>query len=143
MLHLFSMGNAEEKRSVPFRATRKHHGTEIAEDYTELIDDLIQKTGSARTCDIARALGVSHVTAVKAIKRLARDGYVETAPYKPVTLTKEGQKMARHARRRHELLVEFFVKLGVPRDVAEIDVEGAEHHISKKTLSCIQRFMES
>lgn len=125
------------KRARPFHATRKHHGTESAEDYTELIADLIEQSGEARTCNIADHLGISHVTALRTIRRLQEQGYVKTEQHKPVTLTTKGKDMAAFAKERHELLLEFFVKIGVSNKQAEIDVEGAEHHISRETLRCI------
>ena len=137
-----SKAKRPSKRARPFSATRKHHSTEAAEDYTELIADLIDSKGEARTCDIADQLGISHVTALRTIQRLQREGYVETLPRRPVTLTAKGRRTARLAKERHELLVQFLVQIGVPRRVAEVDVEGAEHHISDTTLACIKRFLK-
>ena len=62
----------EDDRSVPgpdqraenFRQSRRARKTEIAEDYVELIADLIDGGGEARAVDIARGLGVSHATVV-------------------------------------------------------------------------------
>ena len=132
-----------KKRSRAFKATRKHHSTEAAEDYTELIADLIDDFGEARTCNIADHLGISHVTALRTIRRLQEEGYVETSPHKPVSLTSKGKRTAAFAKERHELLIEFFIKVGVPARLAEIDVEGAEHHISKETLTYIKKFLQA
>ena len=131
------------KRAQPFKATRKHHGTEAAEDYTELIADLIEDAGEARTCNIADHLGISHVTALRTIRRLQQQGYVETAPHKPVTLTAKGRDIAAFSKARHELLLNFLTSIGVSKKQAEIDVEGAEHHISRETLKCIERLLQS
>ena len=53
------------RRSIPFEAVRKSHTLEAAEDYTELIYDLIQSKGEARVGEIAENLGISHVTALR------------------------------------------------------------------------------
>lgn len=132
---------SEKARATPFTAARRQHSEEAAEDYVELVSDLIDKNGEARTCTIAAHLGISHVTALRTIRRLQDEGFLETSPHKPVQLTAKGRKLAQFAKQRHELLVEFFVHIGVPRPQAEIDVEGAEHHISKKTLACIRNFL--
>lgn len=129
------------ERAASFRATRRHHSTETAEDYTELIADLIAERGEARTVVIAGLLGISHVTALRTLRRLQADGYLTTSPHQPIELTKKGSKLARHAKARHLLLVQFFMALGVPENVAEIDVEGAEHHLSPTTLARIRAFM--
>jgi len=128
-------------RSRPFIATRKHHHLEIAEDYTELIAALIEEKGEARTCEIAKNLGVSHVTAIKTLKRLQNEGYIETSPRKPVALTSKGKRLASKSKKRHETLLAFLLALGVPRKVAEVDVEGMEHHISSHTLKAIESFL--
>ncbi len=131
------------KRSRPFKATRKHHVSESAEDYTELVADLIDTTGEARTCNIAEHLGISHVTALRTIRRLQDQGYLKTSPHKPVTLTPKGKELATFAKERHELLLKFLLKIGVTEKQAEIDTEGAEHHISKETLSCISQHLSN
>ena len=131
-----------DPRSQPFCATRRHHSTEAAEDYSELVSDLITELGEARTCEIAFRLGVSHVTALRTIRRLQHEGYLRTSPHQPITLTAKGIHTADQAKERHELLVNFLISLGVPHDVAEVDVEGAEHHISATTLKCIRAFMK-
>lgn len=131
-----------KRRASRFKAMRTDHRREAAEDYTELVYELIQAKGEARTGEIARQLGISHVTAVRTIQRLQEQGYLETARHKPVELTAKGLKLALHTIKRHRVLVEFFVSIGVPLDVAESDVEGAEHHISAVTLEKIIEHMK-
>ena len=52
------------------RQTRLARQTEIAEDYVELIADLIDSTGEARSADISRRLGVTHASVTKMVARL-------------------------------------------------------------------------
>lgn len=130
-----------KNRAKHFEATRAQHSLEAAEDYTELIYDLIEKSGEARTGEIARHLGISHVTALRTIKRLQEQGYVKTENHRPVSLTAKGEKLAKATKERHRILVEFFVSIGVPSKVAEFDVEGIEHHVSETTLRAIVKFM--
>ena len=137
------MSKITKNRARPFKATRDHHNLEAAEDYTELVLDLTEEKGSARTGDIAECLGISHVTALRTIRRLQEEGYLNTTPRKPVRLTPKGKRLALSARKRHQLLVNFFMAIGVPRKVAEVDVEGAEHHISQTTLNKISSFLKS
>ncbi len=137
------MSKIKKNRAQPFKATRKHHNLEAAEDYTELVLDLTETKGTARTGDIAECLGISHVTALRTIRRLQDEGYLETSRGKPVSLTPKGKKLALYARKRHQLLVDFFVAIGVPRKIAEVDVEGAEHHIGEATLRKIGEFLRS
>jgi len=126
----------------PFAQVRENHATELAEDYLELIEDLIQRSGEARAVDIAATMGVRQVTVTKAIGRLKREGLVTAAPYRSIFLTEEGKKIAKKARQRHRTVREFLVTLGVDPSVAEIDAEGIEHHTSPPTLIAMQQFID-
>jgi len=47
------------------------------------------------------------------------------------------------ARARHRLVVDLLLGLGVPREAAEADAEGIEHHVSEVTLKAFGRFLQS
>lgn len=121
--------------------TRRDHSAEIAEDYVELIAQLIRTHGEARTVDIAKRLGVSHVTVTKTIARLQTAGLVRSQPYRSIFLTDNGQELASLSEQRHQLVVTFLTKLGVNPVDAEIDAEGIEHHVSDATMQAIRRFV--
>lgn len=129
-------------RAEPFIATRNHHLSETAEDYVEIISDLIKQKGKARTCDIATLLGVSHVTVIRTIERLKKKGYIQYEQSQPITLTEEGTKLAAFSKERHHLLLEYLVALGVPESIAAIDVEGMEHHISPATTAALKKHLD-
>lgn len=106
-----------------------------------MIAELIASTGEARVTDLARGLGVTHVTANRAVKRLQRQGLVTSQPYRSIFLTGEGRNLAKESRDRHDLVVRFLTALGVPSAVAEADAEGIEHHVSKETLAAFVRHL--
>jgi DtxR family manganese transport transcriptional regulator len=85
---------AELVQARRFGKARSAQSTALLEDYVELIADLLASTGEARPTDIARRLGVSHVTAVKTISRLKREGMATARPYRGVFLTESGQELA-------------------------------------------------
>ena len=132
-----------DRQAANFQRVREAHQTELAEDYVELIADLIDTTGEARAADIARRLGVAHPTVVKTIGRLQRDGLVASLPYRSIFLTETGRKMAERCKRRHEVVVNFLKALGVTEETAERDAEGVEHHISEETLAAFERVIRS
>lgn len=131
---------APEDQARRFAKVRAAHRTEVQEDYVELIADLIEAGGEARAVDLAKRLGVTPTTVVNTLVRLKRDGLVETQPYRSIFLTAEGARLARHSRARHESVVRFLLALGVSEDVAELDAEGLEHHLSEETLAAMERF---
>lgn len=126
-----------------FGKTRSAQSAAVLEDYVELIADLLAASGEARPTDIARRLGVTHVTAIKTISRLKREGLATGRPYRGVFLTETGQALAEQMRGRHRLVVDILLALGVPAEVAEADAEGIEHHVSKTTLKAFGRFLQS
>jgi DtxR family manganese transport transcriptional regulator len=115
----------------------------VAEDYVEIIADLLSRDGEARPTDIARRLGVSHATAVKTVARLKRDGLVRAKPYRGVFLTEAGEVLARRVRERHEVVLAFLLAVGVPPDAAKADAEGIEHYVSDETLAAFSRHLRS
>ena len=122
------------KSSTKFDRIRRAHQSEVAEDYVEMIADLITETGEARTVDLAARFGVTSPTVNAIIQRLQRENLVETRPYRSIFLTDSGQSLADRARDRHRIVRDFLVTIGVPETIAEEDAEGVEHHVSSETL---------
>ena len=133
---------AELIQARRFGKTRSAQSTALLEDYVELIADLLASTGEARPTDIARRLGVSHVTAVKTISRLKREGVATARPYRGVFLTESGHELATRVRTRHRLVVDVLLAVGVPVEAAEADAEGIEHHVSEVTLKAFAQFLK-
>ena len=130
------------KRQVEaFERVRAARQSETAEDYVELIADLISAQGEARLVDLAGRLGVSHPTASKVIDRLQREKLVVSRPYRSIFLTEEGEKLARRCKIRHQIVTEFLTALGISPKTAELDAEGVEHHVSAETIAAFHRFL--
>ena len=130
-----------QDQAAGFNRAREARAHELLEDYAELIDDLAGAEGAARATEIARRLGVSHVTAVKAVARLEREGYAISQPYRGVTLTDTGRALAARVRARHQIVLDLLLALGVPAADAKADAEGIEHHVSPATLAAFARFL--
>jgi DtxR family manganese transport transcriptional regulator len=118
--------------------TRREHANEIAEDYVEAIADLIDETREARVMDLAKRLGVTHVTVNRTIARLQKAGLVTARPHRAIFLTDKGRDLAVASRKRHQTVVAFLRSLGIPERVAEMDAEGIEHHVSPQTLAAFK-----
>ncbi len=130
-----------EDHASRFTRQREADRTATAEDYVELIADLLREEGEARAVDIARRMGVSQATVTATVGRLQRDGLVETKPYRGLFLTATGQAMATAAKARHDLVVRFLIAVGLDPETAEEDAEGIEHHASEKALKAFARFL--
>ena len=125
-----------------FDRIRRAHQSEVAEDYVEMISDLIAETGEARTVDLAARFGVTSPTVNAIIRRLQREDLVETRPYRSIFLTEAGTALAEASRERHRIVRDFLVTIGVPLAIAEEDAEGVEHHVSQETLAVFARITE-
>ena len=121
--------------------TRLEHANEVAEDYVEAMADLVAEAGEARVVELARRLGVTHVTVNRTIARLQKAGYVTAKPYQAILLTDRGRQLASSCKARHETVVAFLRCIGVPERVAELDAEGIEHHVSPETLKAFERLL--
>jgi len=122
-----------------FRRSRRDRAMEVAQDYVEAIADLSDSLGEARVVDLARRLGVTHVTVNRTLSRLQQAGYVTTRPYRSIFLTDAGRRLADECKRRHETVVAFLRSLGIPEKISELDAEGIEHHVSPETLTAFER----
>ncbi len=132
---------AGKSQAANLNQTRNEHAHEIAEDYVEAIADLIAENGEARVVDLAKRLGVTHVTVNRTIARLQKAGYVTSKPYRAIFLTNPGGELAAACKSRHQTVVEFLRSLGIPDRVAEMDAEGIEHHVSPETLAAFKSAM--
>ncbi|WAJ29850.1 manganese-binding transcriptional regulator MntR [Antarcticirhabdus aurantiaca] len=130
------------RHKARFARVREAHQSELAEDYVELIDDLIASTGEARAADLAERFGISPGTVARTVQRLIRDGFVRSEPYRAIFLTEKGQALAESCRERHRLVLDFLVALGVDREAAELDAEGIEHHVGGETLAAFRAFLD-
>ena len=131
-----------ERQARSFEEVRRAHQREVAEDYVELIADLLDATGEARSVDLSARLGVTAATVNSMLQRLTRDGLVRKERYRSIFLTDEGRRMADEARERHRIVFDFLLALGVDPQTAETDAEGIEHHASTETLQAFQDFVE-
>jgi len=123
--------------------TRREHANEIAEDYVEAIADLVAEIGEARVVNLAKRLGVTHVTVNRTVARLRHAGLVTSQPYRAIFLTDKGRALAIACKSRHETVVDFLRGLGIPERIAEMDAEGIEHHVSPETLAAFKHHTTS
>ena len=130
----------KQLKNLTFRNIRNAHDVENTEDYLELISDMLNKTGEVRIVDIANKFDIAQATANKTIKRLKIQGYLEKKPYRSIFLTLKGQQIASKSKRRHKIVYDFLINLGLGKKIAQLDSEGIEHHVSEFTLKKLEKF---
>ena len=134
------MKSRKDLNTNRFFQVRNARNTETAEDYTEMIADLINETGEARVVDLADRFGVTSPTVNSTIRRLVREGLVESKPYRSIFLTEKGRSLANFCKKRHQIVFDFLLSIGVEKEIAKNDAEGLEHHVSKETLKVFEKF---
>ena len=110
-----------------------------AEDYLEAMLMMQQKHGYIRSIDIAEQLGVTKPSVTYTTKRLRENGYILMGDDNRITLTEQGEAIARRIWERHNLLTSFFIRLGVSESVARADACKIEHDLSDETFDAIRR----
>src|SRR5262245_25303621 len=106
--------------------------TRAAEDYLKAILQLESAgEGAASTSAIAKRLEISQPSVTRMTQKLATDGLVERVPYRGVTLTDTGRRVALEVLRHHRLL-ELYLSdaLGLPLDEVHAEADRLEHVLS-------------
>jgi DtxR family Mn-dependent transcriptional regulator len=108
--------------------------SEAVEDYAKAIYALAQRAdGPVGTSELAERLGVTPATATAMLKRLDERGLVRHRPYRGVTLTAEGERLALEVIRHHRLLEAYLSDvMGMPWDRVHEEAEVLEHYISEE-----------
>ena len=113
--------------------SRRDPNTEAIEDYAKAIYAIAaEREGPVLNGEVAQRLGVTPATATSMLKRLDSLGLVEYTPYKGVSLTPAGQKVALEVIRHHRLIEAYLSEaLGMPDDRVHEEAEVLEHYISE------------
>jgi DtxR family transcriptional regulator, Mn-dependent transcriptional regulator len=108
--------------------------SQAVQDYAKAIYALELRDGEAvSTNALADRLGVTAASASGMVKRLDELGLVEHEPYRGVSLTENGRRVALEVMRHHRLLELYLVKsLDVPWDRVHQEAEVLEHVLSEE-----------
>src|SRR5438309_4970315 len=104
------------------------------QDYAKAIYALERRDAEAvSTNALAERLGVTPASASGMVKRLGELGLVEHQPYRGLSLTEDGRRVALEVMRHHRLLELYLVEtLGVPWDRVHEEAEVLEHVLSEE-----------
>ena len=106
------------------------------EDYMKIIYRL-QENDHVRGVDIARELGVTKPTVSVALKEMEESGLIEVHLSRSVTLTQEGERIAREVTRRYDAVYGLLTDLGVDEHTADEDSCRMEHGISDESVNAL------
>ena len=112
------------------------------EDYLEVVYELIEKKGYARSADIAERLNVKSPSVTDMLQRLHTMGFIVYERYRGITLTDEGERLARSVQQRHLTILKFLRILQIEEKIAKSDAEGIEHHLHAPTIDRIGQLVD-
>ena len=113
------------------------------EDYLETILKLRMEHGSVRSVDVVAELGYSKPSVSVAMKKLRESGHVCMDEHGHLSLTEQGEAIARRIYERHLVLTQMLMALGVEQETAAAEACAMEHVISDDTFEKIKaHFME-
>jgi DtxR family Mn-dependent transcriptional regulator len=112
------------------------------EEYVEIIFVLQNRNGSAKTGEISSEMGIRPSSVTEMLRKLQQEGFIQYEPYKGAQLTDTGEKLAQELMKKHKIIADFLEIIGVQRDLAEADACQIEHHVTRKTLQRLGKFVE-
>lgn len=115
---------------------------ESAEDYLETIMMLQEEKGYVRSVDIAAHLNVTKPSVSFAMKRLRENGYITMDEENLITLTEQGEGIARRIYERHRVLTSYLMQIGVDPATAREDACKIEHDISEMTFEALKNQLQ-
>ena len=117
--------------------------TRSLEDYLETILTLEAEHKAARAKDIAERMEVKRGTVTGALKSLAEKGLIHYEPYRAITLTPRGARIAREVRRRHGVIKAFLQRVLLLDDpVAEDNACRMEHAMDRAAVDRLVQFID-
>ena len=107
--------------------------SDAIQDYLRQIFVLGEGGGRVSTTALARSQGVSPASASAMVKKLAALGLAEHAPYRGVSLSPAGERVAMEVTRHHRLLELYLARtLGIDVDDVHDEADRLEHVISEE-----------
>ena len=100
---------------------------------------LKNQNGKVISIDIANSMNYSKPSISRAMKNLKEAGYIVINSKGEIELTENGSKIANRIYERHILLTNYFIKLGVPEEIAKLDACRIEHDLSDETFEAIKK----
>ena len=108
--------------------------TSSLEDYLEAILIIQQNHGYVRCTDVADHLRVKKPSVSRAVKELSKKKCVMKKTDGTLSLTEQGQKLAKQIYERHLFFTQQLMDVGVPYEIAEQDACRIEHVISEESF---------
>ena len=115
---------------------------ESGEMYLETIYVLSKNSSTVRSLDVAEEMNFSKPSVSRAIKKLIVGGFVTVDENGYLSLTEDGQNIAKKIYERHRVLTQFLINIGVTKETAVEDACRVEHYISDETFNALKNYFK-
>ena len=107
------------------------------EDYLKTIY-ILSREGPVRGAEIATRLHLSRPTVSVSLKALEEEGQIRMHPDHRVSLTEQGEAIARESYDRHQMFRELLICLGVDEAAADRDACELEHSVGPESTAAFR-----
>jgi len=112
------------------------------EDYVELLYNLERQHRPVHTNDVAKALNINPASVTEIFQKLDDEGFIFYKKYGGATLTKKGRQIAIKTQKKHDVLKQLLMTLGVTESTADHDACHIEHVVHPETIEKLTKFVE-
>ena len=116
--------------------------TRTTENYLKAIYNITLRKGYAKTKDISRELNVRPPSVTEMLKKLNDGNLVNYERYGGVTLTMEGERIARSVKTRYDTIRTLLKIILVSDKTAERDACKMEHELNSETIEQLTKFVK-
>ena len=111
---------------------------ESGQMYLEAIYVLSQNNNKVRSIDVGAYLKYTKPSVSRAIGILKNGNYILVDSEGYITLTADGESIAKQLYERHTILTNMLISLGIDEDTAAEDACRIEHVISDKSFTAVK-----
>ncbi len=114
---------------------------ESGEMYLETILVLSQTQKYVRSIDIANTMNYSKPSVSRAVGILKENNFIHIDKDGYITLTQQGNEIAKKIYERHTIISKFLESVGVSAEIAAQDACKIEHNISDESLAALKKYL--
>lgn len=115
---------------------------ESGEMYLETILILLKDKPDLHAIDISEYMGYSKPSVSRAMGILKAEGYITIDASSHISLTKEGEEIAKKIYERHLVISKMLMSIGVDEKTATDDACRIEHVISDTTFETLKKHVK-
>jgi DtxR family Mn-dependent transcriptional regulator len=112
------------------------------EEYLETLVRYKEEKKEPKVKDLSKDLGVSAASVSEMLKKLSSKGFLKYERYGEIILTKKGEELGRKVLRKHRLIEQFLILLGIKKDKIHDEACVLEHALSDDVEKALRRALE-